>query len=145
MDEFIDDNFAQLYEQHERTLEIFGYITLFAIFIAGLGLFGLTLYVTAQKTKEIGIRKILGASVFNIVKLLSKSFINLVLLAFLIAGPIAWYIMNKWLQNFAYRIDLTIWIFLSAGLAALVIALLTVSWQAVRAAAANPVTALRHE
>jgi len=141
----IDDNFAKLYEQQERTLEIFGYLTLFAIFIACMGLFGLTLYIAAQRTREIGVRKVLGASVFTIVRLLSKDFVTLVMIAFLIAVPIAWYALNKWLQNFAYHTSINIWTFVLTGALALIIALLTVSYQAVRAAMANPVESLRYE
>ncbi|MFC2088083.1 ABC transporter permease [Calditrichota bacterium] len=142
---FIDDNFAQLYEKQERTLEIFGYLTLLAILIACLGLFGLTLYIAFQKTKEIGIRKVLGASVFGIVKLLSKDLLFLVVIAFIIAGPVAWFTMNKWLQNFAYRIEISWWVFLLAGVIALIISMFAVCSQAIKAALNNPVNSLRYE
>jgi putative ABC transport system permease protein len=102
-------------------------------------------YAAEQRTKEIGIRKALGATVPGILTLLTKNFTKWILLANIIAWPVAYYAMNKWLQNFAYRIDLTIWPFLLAGIAALGIALITVSWQAIRAATANPVKALRYE
>jgi len=142
---FIDREFEQYYEQEQRILEIFSYMTLFTIFIACLGLFGLVLYVAAQKTKEIGIRKVLGATVSNIIVLLSKDFVKLVLISNIIAWPVAWYVMNKWLQNFAYRITIGWWIFILAGMMALVIALLTVSFLSIRAALANPVESLRYE
>ena len=119
--------------------------SLLTIFIACLGLFGLIAFSVEQRTKEVGVRKVLGASVTGITTLLSKEFIKLVLLANILSWPVAWFAMNKWLQNFAYRIDLTIWPFLLSGLMALLIALLTVSWQAIRAATANPVEALRYE
>jgi putative ABC transport system permease protein len=116
-----------------------------AIVIASMGLFALTLLSTNQRIKEIGIRKVVGASVTGIVYLLSKNYLKLVVVANLFAWPIAWYAMHKWLQNFAYRIDMSWWIFALAGGIALVIALLTVSWQAIRAATANPVESLRYE
>ena len=117
----------------------------FAIFIACLGLLGLSLFATAQRTKEIGVRKVLGASVINIVALLSKDFIKLVVIAFVIASPVAWFIMHNWLRDFAYRIEISWWIFLGAGLLAVLIALGTISFQAVKAAIANPVKSLRTE
>jgi len=103
------------------------------------------LFTTAQRTKEIGVRKVLGASVSGIVLLLSKDFIRLVLIAFIIASPVAWFIMNNWLNDFAYRINISAWIFIAAGLTALIIALGTISFQAIKAALANPVRALRSE
>ena len=117
----------------------------FAIFIACLGLLGLSLFTTMQRTKEIGVRKVLGASVSNIVVLLSKDFIKLVLIAFLIASPVAWYIMHNWLNDFAYRINISWWIFIAAGFLAVLIALATISFQAIKAAIANPVKSLRTE
>ena len=116
-----------------------------AIIIACVGLFGLSIYTAKQRTKEIGIRKVLGASVAGVVGLLSKGFIKLVGIAILIASPIAWWAVNKWLQDFAYRVNIGWWIFASAGVIALLIAMLTVSFQAVKAAIANPVKALRTE
>jgi putative ABC transport system permease protein len=116
-----------------------------AIIIACLGLFGLAAFVTQQRIKEIGIRKILGASVSNITTLLSKDFLKLVLASVVIASPVAWWVMNKWLQGFSYRIDINWWIFFIAGSVALLIALLTVSFQAIKAAIANPVKSLRTE
>lgn len=116
-----------------------------AIFIACFGLFGLASYAAEQRTKEIGIRKVLGASVSGIIGLLSKDFVKLVLLANLIAWPLAWYAMNKWLQSFAFRVEVEWWVFALAGGLALLISLLTVSTQAIKAALANPVEALRYE
>ncbi|WP_353196964.1 FtsX-like permease family protein [Parapedobacter defluvii] len=116
-----------------------------AISIACLGLFGLAAFTAQQKTKEIGIRKVLGASVAGIVTLLSKDFVQLVCLAIFIASPVAWWAMNRWLEDFVYRIDIQWWMFALAGVVAVVIALLTVSWQAIRAAVANPVDSLRDE
>ena len=113
--------------------------------IACLGLFGLATYMAEQRTKEIGIRKVLGASVSTIVQMLSKDFIKLVLIACVFAIPLAWWVMNEWLQDFAFRINIAWWIFVAAALAALLIALLTVSFQAIKAALANPVKSLRTE
>jgi len=108
-------------------------------------LFGLATFIAEQRTKEIGIRKVLGASVQGIVQMLSKDFMRLVAISFVIAAPTAWYFMHKWLQDFAYRINISWWIFVAAGLAALLIALVTVSFQAIRAAITNPVKSLRTE
>jgi putative ABC transport system permease protein len=116
-----------------------------AIIISCLGLFGLASYSAERRIKEIGIRKVLGATVQNVVSMLSRDFVKLVLIANLIAWPIAWYVLDNWLSDFAYRIDITWWVFLLAGIAALLIALLTVSFQAIRAALANPVKSLRAE
>jgi len=117
----------------------------FAIFIASLGLLGLSLFAATQRTKEIGVRKVLGASVSSIVVLISKDFVKLVLLAFLIACPLAWYIMHGWLQDFAYRTNISWWIFPLAGALSLVIALATISFQAIKAGNTNPVRSLRTE
>lgn len=142
---FLDEEFDRQYAKDERVGKIFGYAATLAIFVAGLGLLGLTAFSAEQRTKEIGIRKVLGASVSGVVMLLSKDFVKLVLIANVIAWPLAWYAMNKWLQDFAYRIELGWWVFALAGGLALVIALLTVSTQAIKAALANPVEALRYE
>jgi putative ABC transport system permease protein len=142
---FMDQKVEAQYGTETRLLKVFGIFSLFAIFISGLGLFGLVSFTTEQRTKEIGIRKVLGASVANLVSLLSGSFVRLVLISFVIAIPIIWLAMQKWLQNFAYRTDLGWWVFALAGGLALLIALLTVSTQAIRAALANPVEALRYE
>ena len=116
-----------------------------AIFISCLGLFGMASFIAEQRIKEIGVRKVLGASVRNITAMLSKDFVKLVLIAAVIAFPLAWWAMHLWLQDFAYRINISWWIFIVAGFTALVIALLTVSFQAIRAAIANPVKSLRTE
>ncbi|NOR14592.1 MAG: FtsX-like permease family protein, partial [Candidatus Aminicenantes bacterium] len=142
---FLDETFERLYRTEQRLGKIFIYFTLVAIFIAGLGLFGLASFTVDQRTKEIGIRKILGASVPNVVLLLSKEFTKWVILANVVAWPLAYYVMNKWLQSFAYRIDVHVWIFLVSGVTALLISLLTVSSKAIKAAIANPVKALRYE
>jgi putative ABC transport system permease protein len=128
---------------------VFGKITTFfsflAVLIASLGLFGLSSYTIAQRAKEIGVRKVLGASVASIVSLLSKDFLKLVLIAIAIASPIAWYAVSQWLEDFAYKIDLSWWIFAVAGILAVLIALLTVSFQSIKAALMNPVKTLRSE
>ena len=142
---FLDDTIAMLYEQEQKTATLMNTAMEITIFISCMGLFGLSLFTARQKTKEIGIRKVLGASVSNIVMLLSKDFVVLILLALLIASPVAWYCMSRWLQDFTYRISISAWIFLAAGVAALSIGLLTVSVQAVQAAVANPVKSLRTE
>jgi len=142
---FVDEKFDTFYRAEQRVSLIVLIFTSIAIFIACLGLYGLVSFTAERRTKEIGIRKVLGASVSGIVALLSKEFIKWVLVANFIAWPIAYYAMNKWLQNFAYRINIDWWTFLLAGALALVIALLTVSYQAIRAATANPVEALRYE
>jgi putative ABC transport system permease protein len=142
---FLDKVVDQQYGFERRLSRLFTWFSFLAIFISCLGLYGLATFVATRRTKEIGIRKVMGSTVSNIVLLLSKSFMKWVLLANLLAWPIAWYAMTKWLQDFAYRIDMTVWPFIWAGLAALVIAILTISRQAIRAAAANPVEALRYE
>jgi putative ABC transport system permease protein len=142
---FVDQNLARLYQSEQKTSIIATVFSCLAIFIACLGLFGLAAFVTEQRTKEIGIRKILGASVLEIVSVLSTRFTIWVLAANIVAWPITFVVMSSWLQNFAYRTDLSIWIFLVAGAIAIVIALLTVSYQTVKAAIANPVQSLRYE
>jgi len=116
-----------------------------AIFISCLGLLGLASYSTMQRTKEIGIRKVMGASVSGIINLLSKEFLTLVILSFFIAMPVAWYFMHTWLKDFAYRTNISWWVFVLAGVLAIMIALITVSFQAIKAAVANPVKSLRTE
>ncbi len=142
---FMDNDFNRLFRSEQRTGKLFIYFTFFSIFISCLGLFGLISYVVEQRTKEIGIRKVLGASVTGVVALLSKDFLKLVGIGFLIAVPIGWYAMHRWLENFAYHINIGIWTFVLAGVVAMVIALTTVSWQSVRAAIADPVKSLRNE
>jgi putative ABC transport system permease protein len=129
----------------EAMKEIIFYSTLLAVLISCLGLFGLSMFVSHQKTKEIGIRKTLGASVSSIVSMLSKEFVKWVIIANLFAWPAAYLAMDKWLQRFAYRADVGWWVFALSGSLALVIALITVSWQAIKAAAANPVKSLKYE
>ncbi len=124
---------------------MFAIFAALAIVLACLGLFALAAYTTAQRTKEIGIRKVLGASISNITFLVSKEFMQLVFIAIIIASPLAWIAARKWLQDFAYRIDINWWIFVAAGLLAVFIAMITVSVQAIKAAVANPVKSLRTE
>ena len=142
---FLDEDFGRFYEQEERLSQIYGYFTVLAIFIACLGLFGLASFVTEQRTKEIGVRKVMGASVPGVVVMLSKEFTRLVLVATVIAFPVAYFVMDRWLQDFAYKIDLGAGVFVLSGLLALVVAWLTVSYQSIKAAVANPVDSLRYE
>jgi putative ABC transport system permease protein len=142
---FMDENFGRLYETEERQRTLFTIFSCLAIFIACLGLFGLSAFSISQRVKEIGIRKVLGANIQSIVNLLSKDFLKLVGIAALIAFPAAWFSMNKWLQDFAYRISIPWWVFLFAGIIAAIIAFITISFQAVKAATANPVKNLRTE
>jgi putative ABC transport system permease protein len=142
---FLDDVFDRQYRAEEQFNQIILAFSALAMIIACLGLFALTLFAAQRSTKEIGVRKVLGASATSVFLFLTKDFLTWIPFANFIAWPIAWYAMNKWLQNFAYRINLTIWPFLLSGLLALFIALLTVSWQAIRAATANPVESLRYE
>jgi putative ABC transport system permease protein len=142
---FLDASFDALYRSEQRMGSIFGIFTGLSLFIACLGLFGLSAYIAERRIKEIGVRKVLGASVPGVVTLLSKDFLKLTLVAAVIAFPIAWWWMNKWLEDFAYRININWTVFLIAGLCTLIIALLTVSFQAIKAAIANPVKSLRTE
>jgi putative ABC transport system permease protein len=142
---FMDERINQQYQNELRMTEIFGYFSLFAIFVACLGLFGLASFTAEQRTKEVGIRKTLGATVQNITLLLSKEFTKWVIMANIIAWPISYILMETWLQNFAYRIQIGIVVFPLTALMAMAIAILTVSYQSIRAALANPVDALRYE
>ncbi|HEX5654555.1 MAG TPA: ABC transporter permease [Chitinophagaceae bacterium] len=142
---FLDQALAAQYQSEQSMQRIFSIFSVLAIFIACIGLFGLAAYSTQQRIREIGIRKVLGASSSTIVGMLSKNFLKLVLIASLIAFPIAWLVMNKWLEDFAYRINMNAWVFLAVTVAALLIALFTISFQAIRAAIANPVKSLRTE
>ena len=142
---FLDENFNKLYESEQRQGTIFTVFACIAIFIACLGLFGLSAFAITQRIKEIGVRKVLGANVSSIVVLLSKEFLKLVLVASLIAFVIAWYAMTKWLQDFAYRINIHWWVFILAAILASAVALATVSFQAIKAALANPIKSLRTE
>ena len=143
--QFLDERFDQLYKADRRLGEIFGFFTLLSVLIASLGLFGMAAFTARQRTKEIGIRKVLGASVNTIVRLLSQDFLKLVLVGFAIAIPLAWYAMQRWLADFAYRVELEWWVFALAGIIAIVIAWFTVGLQTVRAARVNPVECLRDE
>jgi putative ABC transport system permease protein len=142
---FMDETYGAMYKAEEKLASLIWIFTIMAIIVGCMGLFGLAAFSAEQRTKEIGIRKVLGASLFNIVGLLSKSFVRLVIISSLLAFPIAWWAMNKWLEDYTYRIQIGWWVFLVAGLAALAVALLTVSFQAIKAAVANPVKSLRTE
>jgi len=143
--EFVDQDYAQKFAAEERISKLAGFFAVLAIFISCLGLFGLASFVAEQRTKEIGVRKILGASIFDLWKLLSKEFAALVIISLFVASPIAWYFMHSWLQNYQYRTELSWWIFATAGTGALVITLLTVSYQAIKTALMSPVKSLRTE
>lgn len=143
--QFVDEVFAGKFKAEERIRKLAQIFSILAIFISCLGLFGLTSFVAEQRTKEIGIRKVMGASIFNLWKMLSKDFMVLVLISCFTAIPIAYYLMNKWLQNYEYRANISWWIFGVAIAGALLITILTVSFQAIRAVVANPVEALRDE
>jgi len=142
---FLDENFGKLYESELKQGTIFTVFAVIAIFIACLGLFGLSAFTITQRVKEIGIRKVLGASVSSIVTLLSKDFLKLVFVAAIIAFPVAWYAMHQWLEDFAYRINIPWWLFVVAGILAAAIAFVTISFQAIKAAVSNPVKSLRSE
>ncbi|HXB92901.1 MAG TPA: ABC transporter permease [Puia sp.] len=142
---FLDNDFDGLYHSEQRMGTVFGIFTFLSIFVACLGLFGLSLFTAERRRKEIGVRKVLGASVGSVVGLLSKEFLGLVAIATVIAFPLAWFAMNKWLEDFAYRIGISWWIFLISAATAIAIALATVSFQAIKAAVANPVKSLRTE
>ena len=142
---FLDERFNATYKAEQKVGAILGIFAGLTIFVACLGLFGLATFTAEQRTKEIGIRKVLGASVGGVVALLSKDFLKLVLIAFVIASPIAWFVMHKWLEDFAYRIDISAWVFVTAIVLAVVITIVTISFQAIKAALANPINSLRTE
>jgi putative ABC transport system permease protein len=142
---FLDQNFDRQYAREQKQGQLSLVFTIIAVFIACLGLFGLAAFTAQQRVKEIGIRKALGASVRNIIGLLSGEFVKLVVIAAVIAGPLAWWGMNKWLEDFAYHVNASAWVIVLSGVVALVIALITVSTQAYVAALANPVKSLRSE
>jgi putative ABC transport system permease protein len=142
---FLDENFEQMYNAEDKLRSLLSIFTSIAIFVGCLGLFGLAAYTAERRRKEVGIRKVLGASTQGVVLLLSKDFIKLVVISLLVASPVAWYFMNKWLQDFAYRISISWWMFAIAAIIALSIAFITVSFQAIKAAIANPVRSLRTE
>jgi putative ABC transport system permease protein len=142
---FLDQEFDKQYRSDQAFGRTFSMFTGLAIFVAAIGLFGLAIYSARQRTKEIGIRKVNGARNSEILYMLNKNFIKWVVIAFFIATPITWYVMNNWLDNFAYRTSLNWWIFMAAGAGALLIALITVTWQSWKTAMRNPVEALRYE
>jgi ABC-type antimicrobial peptide transport system permease subunit len=142
---FVDDQFNQMFQNEQLISKLSRVFAMLAIIISCLGLFGLAAYTAERRIKEIGVRKVLGASITNITTLLSKDFLLLVLISCLVAFPLAWWMMHSWLQDYKYRIEISWWIFLIAGIVAILIALITVSFQAVKAAVANPVKSLRSE
>ncbi len=142
---FVDEDYAKKFDNEERIGKLADLFALLAIIISCLGLFGLTSFVAEQRQKEIGVRKVLGASVFNVWNLLSKDFITLVIISFLVSVPLSYYFMHNWLQNYSYRTNISWWLFIAAGVGAILITLLTVSFQAIKAAIANPVKSLRTE
>ncbi|WP_370636060.1 ABC transporter permease [Flagellimonas sp. CMM7] len=143
--EFVDEQYGKKFASEERIGRLSGIFTALAILISCLGLFGLTSFVAEQRTKEIGVRKVLGASVFNVWNMLSKDFLKLVIISCFIAVPIAYYVMNGWLQEYPYRVILKWWIFALAMLGAMGVTILTVSFQAIKAARSNPIKSLRTE
>jgi putative ABC transport system permease protein len=142
---FLDDDFAKLYVAEERMQKVSGYFTLLAIIISCIGLFGLSAYSAERRTKEIGVRKVNGASTGNIIRMLSMDYIRWILIAFVLSAPLGYVIMNDWLNNFAYQVSNSTWVYVGAGLTALMIGTLTVSYQAFKAARKNPVESLRYE
>jgi ABC-type antimicrobial peptide transport system permease subunit len=142
---FIDEEYAKKFNDEKTTGTLAGLFSGLTIFISCLGLFGLAAYMAENRIKEIGVRKVLGASVADITGLLSKDFIRLVIISILIAIPLAWWSMYKWLQDYHYRTPISWWIFIAAGLLAILIAMLTVSYQSIKAALANPIKSLRSE
>lgn len=143
--QFVDDDYNKKFANEERIGKLATFFAILAIFISCLGLFGLASFVAEQRTKEIGVRKVLGASVFNLWQLLSKDFVLLVLISLFIASPVAYYFMNQWIQNYTYRTDISWWIFAASSIGAMMITLLTVSFQAIKAALMNPVKSLKTE
>ena len=143
--DFMDEQIGEQYAAEKKFAKIFLYFSVLSLVIACLGLYGLTAYSASQKVKEIGVRKVLGATVNNLAIMLSRDFLKLILVAFIIAVPIAWYMMNNWLTDFAYRTDISWWMFGAAGLLVLMIAIVTVSFQVIKAAVANPIQSLRTE
>jgi ABC-type antimicrobial peptide transport system permease subunit len=142
---FLDDKIESFYKQEAQLAQLYKIFAAIAIFLSCLGLYGLASFMAVQRIKEVGVRKVLGATAGSIVYLFSKEFIILISIAFLIASPLAWYFMNKWLQDYVYRINISWWVFAAGGLASIFIALATISFQAIKAAVANPVKSLRTE
>jgi hypothetical protein len=143
--QFLDDTIAKWYKTEQDTVHLLYWATGLTVLLSCLGLLGLVIYTTSTRTKEIGIRKVLGATIVNIITLLSTEFMRLVILASIIAIPLAWWAAHQWLQNFTYRTPLSAWVFIAGGLLLLVIALITLSAQTIRTALANPVKSLRTE
>ena len=142
---FVDEEYAKKFEDTQRTATLAALFAGLTIIISCLGLFGLAAYMAENRIKEIGVRKVLGASVMGITTLLSKDFLKLVIISFVIASPITWYAMHQWLSGYTYRVGIDWWVFAGAGIIAVLISLLTVSYQAIKAAIANPVKSLRSE
>ena len=142
---FLDESFNNMYRAEQKVGRVAIVFAVLAVIIACLGLFGLTTYMAEQRTKEIGVRKVLGATVNNIIMMLSKDFLVLIIIAALIAFPFAWWAMYKWLEDFEYRVSVGWWIFVVSGMVAVLVALFTISFQAVKAALSNPVKSLRTE
>ena len=143
--QFLDEKIGNFYQQESQLAILYKIFAAIAIFLSCLGLYGLASFMAVQRIKEVGIRKILGASAGSIVYLFSKEFVVLITIAFAIAAPIAWYYMNQWLQGYVYRINISWWLIAVGGVAAIIIALATISFQAIKAAIANPVKNLRSE
>jgi putative ABC transport system permease protein len=143
--QFLDEKVDSFYKDEQRLSYLYKIFAVIALFLSCLGLYGLASFMAVQRIKEVGIRKVLGASAASVVYLFSKEFITLIAIAFVIASPIAWYFMHKWLQDYQYRIDISWWIFIFGGASAIMIALITVSFQAIKAAVANPMKSLRTE
>jgi ABC-type antimicrobial peptide transport system permease subunit len=143
--QFADDEYASLYQSEQVAKQLSGYFAFLAIFISSLGLLGLVIFTAEQRTKEVGIRKVLGASVTQIAALLSKDFLKLVLISILLSLPVAYYIMENWLKGFEYRTTIQWWVFVVAAVGAVMIALLTISFQAIKTAMANPAKSLKSE
>jgi ABC-type antimicrobial peptide transport system permease subunit len=142
---FVDEEYARKFEDEKRIGTLAGIFAGLTIFISCLGLFGLATYMAENRIKEIGVRKVLGASVAAITTLLSRDFLKLVFVSFVLAAPVAWWAMYKWLQDYTYRVDIKWWVFALAGVLSILIAVITVSYQAIKAAIANPVKSLRSE
>ncbi len=142
---FLDERYDRMYRGEKAISKLLGSFAILAIFVACLGLFGLASFAAQQRTREIGVRKVLGATTSQLLMLLSREFVWLVVIANLIGWPVAWYFMNQWLDEFAFHVDMSWWMFPLAGIVALLIAILTTSFQAYSSATANPVKSLRHE
>jgi ABC-type antimicrobial peptide transport system permease subunit len=142
---FVDEEYARKFDVEERVGKLAGFFAVLAILISCLGIFGMASFIAEQRIKEIGVRKVLGASVFNLWQLLSKDFVLLVFISLLIASPLAFYLMHQWLQHYEYRVNISWWIFAIAGAGSLLVTLSTVSFQAIKAATANPVKSLKEE